>query len=196
MWARISRAVAGSSDAVGSSSSSTVGRFSMALARHTRVCSPEESTPHFTSRNCARSNCSISSPIRSRQVPDSVNHAEDPQILSHGQVSRQRRVDRREVGAGQRLRPVGGHIQPFDPDGAAVRLEHAQNHVDDGGLPRAVGAQQPDDLVAPHVERNAVHGNRVAVCLRQFADGEYQPTVWHAARAVHNASDVKLEPQM
>ena len=44
---RMSCAVAGSSEAVGSSSSSSCGRFSIALASATRVCSPDDSTPHF-----------------------------------------------------------------------------------------------------------------------------------------------------
>ena len=48
--ARMSRAMAGSSEAVGSSSSRRCGRFSIAFARPTRVCSPDESTPHFVWR--------------------------------------------------------------------------------------------------------------------------------------------------
>ena len=62
---RISRAVAGSSEAVGSSRSNSVGWLSIALASDTRVCSPDESTPHFTLRNRSRSNCAISRSIRS-----------------------------------------------------------------------------------------------------------------------------------
>ncbi len=48
--ARMSRAVEGSIEAVGSSSSSSLGRFSIALARPSRVCSPEDSTPALVLR--------------------------------------------------------------------------------------------------------------------------------------------------
>src|SRR6185437_1643263 len=58
---RMSRALAGSMEAVGSSRRRMLGRLSMALARPTRVCSPEERMPHLVSRNRFRSNASRTS---------------------------------------------------------------------------------------------------------------------------------------
>ncbi len=78
-------------------------RFSMALARATRVCSPEDSTPHFVSRNLTRSNCVQQLLDAGRECLHAVDEAEDTQVLLHGQVAGQRRVDGGEVGALQRL---------------------------------------------------------------------------------------------
>ncbi len=116
--ARTSRAVAGSSDAVGSSSRSKSGRLSMALARHTRVCSPEESTPHFVSRKRSRSN-SREQRVRCA-LPDEVLHAidqpEDAQVLANRQIAGQRRIDGGEIGVLQGLGAVLREIESFDAD--------------------------------------------------------------------------------
>ena len=64
IFARTSLAVAGSRDAVGSSSNRSRGSFSIAFANDTRVCSPDDSTPHFVRRNLTRSNCSSSALMR------------------------------------------------------------------------------------------------------------------------------------
>ncbi len=61
----MSRAVAGSIEAVGSSSRSRRGRLSTALARDTRVCSPEDSKPALVSAKRSRSKSRSNSPIRS-----------------------------------------------------------------------------------------------------------------------------------
>ncbi len=59
-----SRAVAGSIEAVGSSRSSSRGRLSTALARETRVCSPDDSSPAFTSAKRSRSKSWSTSSMR------------------------------------------------------------------------------------------------------------------------------------
>ena len=94
----------------------SAGRFSIALARLTRVCSPEESTPHFTSRNARRSNCSSSVSMRGGQVLDAVDQAEEAQILSHGQIAGQRRVDGREIGALPAPASARRDVEAFDPE--------------------------------------------------------------------------------
>ena len=60
----------------------------------------------------------------------------------------------------------------FDAHGARIGLQHAQNHVDGGGLSRAIRAQQPHDLVAVNREGNPVHRNRIAVLFAQLCNGE------------------------
>ena len=102
--ARTSCAVAGSSEAVGSSSSSSSGRFSIAFARPTRVCSPEESTPHFVLRNGSRSNSFEQRFDALEQVFHAIDQAEDAQVVIDGQIAGQRSVNGGEVGVLQRLR--------------------------------------------------------------------------------------------
>ena len=86
------------------------------------------------------------------QILHAVDQPEEAQILKHGQIAGQRRIDGREIGALQHLRTLGGDVQVFHQDGARSGLQYAQNHVDGGGFARAIRAQQPDDLVAVHFE--------------------------------------------
>jgi hypothetical protein len=60
----MARALAGSIEAVGSSSNSSRGVLSMALASLTRVCSPDDSTPHLLRRTLVRSNSASSASMR------------------------------------------------------------------------------------------------------------------------------------
>src|SRR5208283_549910 len=64
IFSRMICAADGSSEAVGSSSSSNFGLLSSAFASAARVCSPEDSRPHFVRRRCFRSNSSSSSSTR------------------------------------------------------------------------------------------------------------------------------------
>ncbi len=167
-------AVAGSSDAVGSSSSSRCGALSIALASATRVCSPDESTPHFVSRKRVRSN-SLEQRLDARRQPaHAVDQAEHAQVLRDGEVPRQGRVDRGKVGA---LPAPGGGATPgralrcaIDP---AVGSQHAQDHVDGRRLAGAVGAEQADDLARRDLERHVVHRRSGTVGLAQVRNREH-----------------------
>ena len=86
-------------------------------------------------------------------------------FCADGEVAGQGRVDGGEIRARQRLRAVRREVDALDADAPGARLQHAEDHVDGGGLAGAVGAQQPDDLVAAHCEGDAVYGDRVAVGL-------------------------------
>lgn len=85
---RMSWAMAGSSDAVGSSRSNRCGSFSKALASEARVCSPEERTPHFVFRKRSSSNWFQKRFDSLPQVFHSIDHSKDSQILIHREIAR------------------------------------------------------------------------------------------------------------
>ncbi len=105
-------------------------------------------------------------------VADVVEQPEQGQVLQDRKVARQRRVDRREVRALERAGAVAREIDAFDRDRARARLEHAQDHVDRRRLAGAVRAEQADDLVAAHRERDAVDRDGRGIALRKVANGE------------------------
>ena len=102
-----------------------------------------------------------------------VNEAENAEVLRHSQVAGKLRVDGREVGALERLGSGEGQVDAFDENGARAGLEDAENHVDGGSLPRAVGTQQPDDLITGHVEGDAIHRHGIAEALAEAGNREH-----------------------
>ena len=126
MPARMSRAFEGSIEAVGSSSSSSRGRLSIALARLRRVCSPDDSN--------ARLGPPIADEVVNREQPldprgeivDGVEHAEHAQVLLDGEIAGQRRIDGGEVGARQGPAAVDGEVDALDLDPPGARLEDAR----------------------------------------------------------------------
>jgi hypothetical protein len=65
---------------------------------------------------------------------------------------------------------VRSDIDPFDTDLPRSRREHAQNHIDGGGLSGSVRAQKPDYFIAPYVERKAIYSDYLTVGLAQLRD--------------------------
>ena len=59
---------------------------------------------------------------------------------------------------------------PAEQDPPAVRLDDADHHAEGRGLPRAVAAQQPDDLALVHLEAHLVHDLSLAVDLGDPVD--------------------------
>ncbi len=107
------------------------------------------------------------------QSLDAVDQPEDPQVLPHRQVARQRRVDGGEIGAAQRLAAAGPEVHSLDADGPGVGLEHPQDHAEGGGLARTVRADQAHDLSWTHLERDAIDGHGPAIGFAQRGDGQY-----------------------
>src|SRR5215475_208605 len=188
--ARISCAVAGSRDAVGSSRSSRCGSLSIALARHKRVCSPEERTPAFVSRKRSSSSNSSVSATRKRefelleQCVDTllktgyaVDQSENAQILINREVAGKRRIHGREVGVLERLRSLLRDIDSFDADRTGCRFQDAQNHVDRCRFAGSVRTEQADDLVACNMKRYTLHGHCLAIL---FAESLYGKNVCHS----------------
>ena len=90
---------------------------------------------------------------------DAVKHAEDAQVLDHGQISGKRRVDCFEVGALEGARAMFGEVDAIDVNRARGRLEDAENHVDGGRLAGSVGAKKSDNLAELDREGDLIDGN-------------------------------------
>ena len=153
----------GSRPAVGSSRNRMRGRCMIARATISRWAMPPDSAMTSALARSARRNCSSS---RSAASPGRLGaHPEVAAVEVEVLPDRQRPVERvrlghdaddllgqRGVGAPRRRRrraPArGGH----DPGG---------EHADGGGLAGAVGAEEPEDLTAPHREVEAVDGDDV-----------------------------------
>src|SRR5439155_10899207 len=61
-----------------------------------------------------------------------------------------------------------------DAEGPPVRLLLADDHPEQRGLARAVGADHADDAPAGKVEREVVHQRAVAVSLGQMLGAHYE----------------------
>ena len=73
---------------------------------------------------------------RSEQVVEGGNAGEDARHLEHAQQPAPRERDRREAR----------HFLVLEPHLARLAHEEAGKHVERGGLPRAVGPDEPQDL--------------------------------------------------
>ncbi len=106
------------------------------------------------------------------QVLHAVDQAEHLEVLLHRQVAGQGGVGGGEVGVGQGLGPVGGEVDAVDMHLPRRGLQHAHDHADGGGLARAVGPDQADDLAGGHLERDAIHRDQAVVDLLEAGDGQ------------------------
>ena len=104
------------------------------------------------------------------QMRHGIEHAEDAQVLRDGEIARQRRVDRGEVGAAQRLAPAFGQIATVNGDGSGGGLEHAQDHIDGGRFARAVGAEEAEDFMRANGEGKTIDGAEFAVLFAEMGD--------------------------
>ena len=166
---RMSRAVAGSSEAVGSSSSSSVRFVEHGLGQaHARLFAGRENAAPRVPK--AREIELLQQRFDPRpRGADAVDHSEDPQVLRDRQVARAAaRRPRRSWCAPAPARRSARKVQPLDVNGSGRRLEHAEDHVDGRGLAGAVGAEQAHDLVAR--DRRRRHRRRRSV-RRKFSAG-------------------------
>ena len=133
--------MSGSSEAVGSSSSSTSGPFSTALASDTRVRCPADSPPHGRPSCAPGSNSSAGAATRGR-LGGATKVGEHAQVLAHLEPLGQVDVGRGEIHPRQRREPVAPYV---DPEHAAVArggLEHAGQYRERHRLAGAVAADQ------------------------------------------------------
>lgn len=65
-----------------------------------------------------------------------------------------------------------GDFTTGDPGRTGGRTNETQQHPHRGGLPRAVGADQTNDLTSTDRQRHAVYRRRVAKTFRQFVELE------------------------
>ena len=151
----------------------------MALARLSRVCSPDDSTPALAflqPRQIELFDQFVQAPL---EIGDAIDHAEHFEVLLDGEIAGQRAVDGGEVGVGERAAAAPEQIDAFDLDAPRARLQHAERHVDRRRLARAVGAEQADDLARRHLEADVVDGLERAKGFAQALDEENGRVVGH-----------------
>jgi len=93
--------------------------------------------------------------------------AAEHQVVEDGQAAEQGDV-LKGAGNAQRgdvARLLLRDVLAFEDDAAGVRLVESRDHVQEGGLARAVGADDGDDRTARHVERHILHGDDTAETL-------------------------------
>src|SRR5690606_2965610 len=93
-----------------------------------------------------------------------------------GDAQRGQRPDQLE-GAGHALVGDAGGLEAADllaveGDGPGIGPQEARDHVERGGLARAVGPEQADDLALGELEAQIVDGNKAAEAPAQAGDGE------------------------
>ena len=65
---------------------------------------------------------------------------------------------------------------------AAGRRQQADEHGDGRGLARAVGAEQAEDLAAPHAKTQRLHGDSLAKCFMEFIGNQNEIRHMHLPR--------------
>ena len=169
---RTQSAVSGSSEAVGSSSSSTSGRIDQRLGeRHAGLLPGRELAGRAVERS-ARSRSSASSAMRSARCVDRVEPAEHLEVLPHGEPVRHVDIGALEIHPVQHLVALARHLGAEHRHAAGGRHDEAQDHGDGGGLAGAVAAEQPGDGARRERERNAVDRPRGLVDLHELVDGD------------------------
>src|SRR4029077_8745771 len=85
---------------------------------------------------------------------------------------------------------VGPDVEPRDPSFTLRWRKQAGQHLDRGGLPRAVGPQEAEDLALRHGERDVVHSHEVAETTRQApdVDGEGHAAAFPDTRSMKTSS--------
>jgi hypothetical protein len=98
---------------------------------------------------------------------DHLQHGAD--VLLHRQAAEDRGLLRQIADAKPRP-PVHRHVGDVvavDLDGALIGPHQTGDHVEDGGLAGAVGAEKPDRLAARHGEAGVPHHHALAIGLGQ-----------------------------
>src|SRR6266851_5127389 len=105
----------------------------------------------------------------------------DPHVLEHREVGK--RADdlerARQAEPADRVGLEPDERSAVEADVAAVRGQEARDQVEDGGLARPVGPDEPQYLPPGHVEREIAHRLQAAEPLAESADLEQR---WGAAR--------------
>src|SRR5262249_19225014 len=91
-----------------------------------------------------------------------VEHPVQLHILLSGQLAIEARILKDYAESAPDLELVGKWIEPVERDRPARRSEQGGEHLDRGGLARAVGAKESEDLTGADFEGNAVDGSHGA----------------------------------
>jgi hypothetical protein len=107
-------------------------------------------------------------PIGARAVAE---RGEGPQVPLAGEPLVETELDGDVAHAGVDRSRVRGAVEPEDAD-PRRGPDQVEHRADPGGLARAVGAEEPEDLAGPDVEGEILHAARASVELRQALDGD------------------------
>ena len=86
-----------------------------------------------------------------------LGHAHD--VVAHAHAAEDRVLLRQVADAEPRalVHRQRGDVRAVDRDAARIGRDQAHDHVEAGGLARAVGTQQADDLAAAQVQADVLH---------------------------------------
>ena len=65
-----------------------------------------------------------------------------------------------------------GHLMPVEQDAALVGAHEAGDHVENRGLARAIGSEQPDRFAAPHHKAHILDHLTSAIALAKVEDAK------------------------
>ncbi len=183
IWRRSSASSAES----GSSSSSAFGSFTSARASATRWRCPPESWWGFRFAKSPRR--TISSISRTRRSSSLASAAADARpeghVVEHGEV-REERVALEDGVHRAPVRRHAHHVHAVEAEHAGRHLLEARDHAQHGGLAAARGAEHREELGGADLEARLVHGDEVAVALRDALDRDHG--LRHARTSVDGGS--------
>ncbi len=119
-----------------------------------------------------------------QQARPALAVAADHRVLEHGHVGEDLEVLEGPGDPEPRPLPRGETAEPLllEPDLPSVQREDARDEVEDGGLPRPVGADDRADLARGDVEGHVGHGHHAAECFGEPPRGQqrrrHQPPAW------------------
>ena len=124
---------------------------------------------HFAGEELSKT-CLVDDVVEPGSVRDAVavpgsHRGHDPQGLPDGEVVQKTAVLEDDTNATCLDRMVGGGSQKLDRPG--VGPGQPQDHVEGGGLARAIGTQEGDHLSGPDGQVEVVDGDEAAECLAQ-----------------------------
>ena len=187
--ARTQSAVSGSSEAVGSSSSSSCGSLISALASATRVFCPAERRPLGRSRKSpsARSFGELRRSLRRDRRRRRAGRRRE--ILPHGEAMRHVDIGTLEIHAAERGVAIARHVAAEDVDRTGRRFDEAHDHADRRGLAGAIAAEQAGDGAGAQARNRA---GRPLCDRRKLLERPATASVGLGATAVWDMGVIKL----
>ena len=170
---RTRNATSGSSDAVGSSSTSRRGRCNVARTIPMSVRCPDESSVPIASARCSTRKRREPFLDLRRRVGEPVELAVQLQVLAHAHALGERQVARREPDERRGVAALLRERVAADRDRPRVRADDAEDHQQRRRLARAVRTEQRDALTRVHDEVDAVDRARPPVVLDEPARFEH-----------------------
>ena len=118
--------------------------------------------------------------LPARFISTSLSKISETNFGAHLEVLQHRHLGKddaalRDVGQAARQHLIGPEardVLAVEHDAAAGRVHEAHHGLEGGGLARAVGADDADDLAAAHVERDVMQDVDLAVPGGQMLRGE------------------------